>query len=404
MSNTLLTIQMITNEALAVLTNELAYTRGVNRQYDSSFGQTGAKIGDTLNVRKPPRYIGRTGAAVSIEDSTETSVPVKLTTQYGVDMQFSSADYALRIDQFSDRFIKPAVANIANRIDMDGLTLATNATFNTVGTVGTAPVARTLLQAGALLDKNATPKGKGLRSFVMGPDTQVEIVDALKTLYNDQNAVAEQYRTGNMGANVLGFNMSMDQNVLAHTVGPLGGTPLVNGASQTGNTLVTDGWTAASAKRLNNGDVFTIAGVYAVNPQSRQSTGSLQQFVVTADTNSDASGNATIPISPAITPTGQFQNVTAAPADNAAITVVGTAGNAYTCNIAHHRDAFTFACADLPLPGGVHQAARKADAQTGLSIRMVSQYNVSTDQFITRLDLLGGWASLYPEWSTRLVY
>jgi hypothetical protein len=395
---------MITNEALAVLVNELSFTRGVNRQYDDSFAVKGAKIGDTLNVRKPPRYIGRTGQAVNIEDSVETSVPVVLTTQAGVDMQFSSADYSLRIDDFSNRFIKPAMANVANRIDVDGLTLAANATYNAVGTIGTAPTQKTVLQAGALLDMNATPKGSGLRSLVIDPNTQVEVVNTLSTLFNDQKKIGDQYGTGNMGANVLGFNFSMDQNVPIHTTGPLGGTPAVNGAAQTGSTLVTDGWTAAAALRLNKGDVFTIAGVYTVNPQSRALTKNLQQFTVTANVSSDGTGAASIPISPSITPTGQFQNVSASPADNALITVLGTTGQQYTTNIAHHRDAFTLACADLPLPKGVHDAARKSDPQTGLSVRMVSQYNVSTDQFITRLDILYGWAALYPEWSTKLVF
>ena len=404
MANQLLTIQMITNEALAVLVNELSFTRGVNRQYDDSFAVKGAKIGDTLNVRKPPRYIGRTGQAVSIEDSVETSVPVVLTTQRGVDMQFSSADYALRIDDFSDRFLKPAMANVANAIDFDGLTLASNATYNAVGTIGTAPTQKTVLQAGALLDINATPVGSNLRSMVIDPTTQVEVVNTLSTLFNNSGKISKQYDTGRMGVGVLGFNWDMDQNVQIHTTGPLGGTPLVNGAAQTGSTLVTDGWTAAAALRLNKGDRFTIAGVYTVNPQSRAITKNLQQFTVTANVSSDGTGAASIPISPAITPTGQFQNVSASPADNAAITVLGTAGQQYTVNIGHHRDAFTLACADLPLPKGVHEAARKSDPQTGLSVRMVTDYNVSTDQFITRLDILYGWAALYPEWSTAMVY
>jgi hypothetical protein len=404
MPNQLLTIQMITNRALAVLKNQLAFTRGVNRQYDSSFGVKGAKIGDTLNVRKPPRYIGRTGQAISIEDSVETSIPVTLTTQAGVDMQFSSADLTLRIDDFSDRFIEPAIANVANKIDLDGILLMTNAAYNAVGTIGTPPTARTVLQAGALLDKNATPKGSGLRSMVIDPDTQVEVVDTLKTLFNDQNKVASQYRTGNMGANVLGFNFDMDQNIVSHTNGPLGGTPLVNGAAQSGSSLVTKGWTAAAALRLNKGDRFTIAGVFTVNPQSRQSTGTLQQFIVTANVSSDASGNATVPISPAIVATGQFQNVTAVPADNAVITPLGTTGATYHANLGFHRDAITLACADLELPRGVDMAARSVDPDTGLSIRMVRQYSITTDQFPTRLDILYGWAMLYPEWSTAMVW
>lgn len=401
MANTLLTINMITNEALAVLENQLTVTRRVNRQYDDSFGRSGAKIGDTLNVRKPPRYIGRTGQAISIEDSVETSVPLALTTQRGVDIQFSSSDLALRIDQFSERFLKPAMVQVANAIDLDVITLMTNSIYNSVGTPGTALTnGDILLDAGALLDDNATPRGD-MRWAAFGPRSAANVIKGLKSIFNDGKRISDQYDTGNLGP-LYGFGTDMDQNVIKHVVGPLGGTPLVNGASQTGSTLVTDGWTAAAALRLNKGDVFTIAGVFAVNPVSRQTTNQLQQFVVTANVSSDGSGNASIPISPAITPTGQFQNVTASPADNAALTIVGAANTVTEQNMAFHRDAFTLACADLPLPGGVDMAARKSDPQTGLSVRAVRAYNITTDQFPLRLDILYGVAALYPEWACRI--
>jgi hypothetical protein len=393
---------MITNEALAVLVNSLTFTQYVNRQYDDSFGVKGAKIGTTLNVRKPPRYLGRTGQNISIEDSTETSIPVALNTQFGVDIQFSSQDLLLSIDDFSERFLKPAMATVANKIDNDGVTLMANSVYNSVGTPGTALSSGDLiLDAGALLDDNATPRGDSLRSAVFSPKSSAGVIKGLKSIFNDGRSISDQYKTGNLG-NLYGFKTSMDQNIINRTVGPLGGTPLVNGATQTGSSLVTDGWTAAAAARLKKGDVFTIAGVYGVNPQSRVSTNSLQQFVVTADVSSDGSGNATVPISPAITPTGQFQNVTASPADNAAITVVGAAGTVTTQNLAYHRDSITLATADLPLPGGVDMASRKADSQTGLSVRAVRQYNITTDQFPLRLDVLYGWAMLYPEWACRI--
>jgi hypothetical protein len=277
-----------------------------------------------------------------------------------------------------------------------------NSVYNSVGTPGTALSSGDLiLDAGALLDDNATPRGDSLRSAVFSPKSSAGVIKGLKSIFNDGRSISDQYKTGNLG-NLYGFKTSMDQNIINRTVGPLGGTPLVNGATQTGSSLVTDGWTAAAAARLKKGDVFTIAGVYGVNPQSRVSTNSLQQFVVTADVSSDGSGNATVPISPAITPTGQFQNVTASPADNAAITVVGAAGTVTTQNLAYHRDSITLATADLPLPGGVDMASRKADSQTGLSVRAVRQYNITTDQFPLRLDVLYGWAMLYPEWACRI--
>jgi hypothetical protein len=400
MANTLLTMSMITNEALRVLVNSLTFTKRVNRQYDSRFGVEGAKIGTTLNVRKPPRYVGRTGQAISIEDATETQVPVALTTQFGVDMSFSSADLALSIDDFSGRFIKPAIATVANKIDFDGMQLYKTVS-NSVGTPGTVPNAfLTYLQAGVLLDNNATPMD-GERSIVINPLMQATIVDALKGLFQSSNQIKQQYEKGEMGTSA-GFNWYMDQNTAVHTVGPLGGTPLVNGAAQTGSSLVTDGWAALAAARLKQGDVFTIANVFGVNPQNRQSTGALQQFVVTADVSSDGSGNATIPIFPAITLTGAFQTVNALPADNAALTIVGAAAANTPQGMAFHKDAFTLACADLPLPRGVDMAARVSDQQTGLSIRMIRDYNISTDQFPCRLDILYGWKELYPQLACRI--
>lgn len=395
---------MITNRALAVIKNNLAATRFINRQYDSSFAQAGAKIGDTLNIRKPPRFKGRTGNALAVEDAVETSTPLKLTTLRGCDIEFNDVDLLLSIDDFSRRFIEPQVASVVNAVDADVLSLMASSTYNSVNSIGAAPTKRTALLAGAMLDSNGAPKGSGLRGMIVDPYTQVEIVDTLTSLYNDQNKLSQQFRRGNMVDDVLGFDWSMDQNVQKHTVGPLGGAPLVNGAGQTGNTLNTDGWTAAAGLRLNAGDVFTITGVYGVNPQNRQTTGQLQQFVATAAANSDGTGASALAISPAITPTGQFQNVTNAPADNAVITVVGAAGSTYTVNIACSPDAFTLACADLEIPKGVDMAARAQDKDSGLSLRMVRAYDIRTNTRPCRLDILYGVAPLYPEWSTRLAF
>lgn len=386
-----------------VLENNLTFAKFVNREYDKTFkGFGGAKIGTTLNVRKPVRFIGRTGQAINLENLVETQVPVTLTTQFGVDFEVTSTQMTLQIDEFSDRFIKPAVAKIANQIDSDGLSLASTAIYNAVGTPGTTPsTLQTYLSAGALLDKTATPRD-GQRSVVINPDGQATIVGALSGLFNDTTEVSKQYKTGTMGL-TGGLKWSMDQNVANHTVGPLGGTPAVNGANQTGASLITNGWTAAAALRLNQGDIFTIAGVFGVNPQSYQSTGSLQQFVVTANVNSDGTGAATIPISPAIVTSGSGQTVTASPASGALLTVLGAANTVTPQNIAFHKDAFTLACADLDLPkAGIIEGARYSDDQLGMSIRYISAYDVTNDLWISRFDVLYGWAVLRPELACRI--
>jgi hypothetical protein len=398
--NTLLTISMITKEALRILENNLAFTKRVNRQYDDKFAIEGAKIGYVVNARKPVRYVVTTGQALSIQDATETQVPVTLTTQDHVDFQFSSADLALSVDDFKNRFLTPAISALANKIDFSGLSLYSQIS-NAVGTPGTVPnTLLTYLLAGVALDNNAAPQDEE-RHIVITPKMQAYIVDALKGLFQQASEIARQYIKGTMGIS-SGFNWAMDQNCPTHTVGPLGGTPTVNGAGQTGAALITQAWTAAAASRLNQGDVFTVAGVFGVNPQSRQSTGDLQQFVVTAPVSSDGAGAATIPISPSIITSGAYQTVTASPANAAALTILGAANTASPQGMAFHRDAFTLVTADLPVPKGVDMGSRVSDKQLGMSLRMVRAYDINTDQWPCRIDVLYGWATLRPELACRV--
>ncbi len=400
MANTNLTIDMITKESLRILENDLTFAKGVNRQFDDSFGVSGAKIGDTLRIRKPARYTVRTGATLSTQDHTETSVPLQLDTQAGVDISFTSKELALSIDEFADRILKPALASIANKIDYDGLALYKDV-YNTVGTPATVPtVISTFLNGKVKMADDAAPMDDMI-SAVIGAQVEANLVDALKGLMNAPKSIADQYLTGKIGK-VGGMKFSMDQNVNTHTVGPLGGTPLVNGASQTGASLVTDGWTAAAASRLKKGDIFTIANVFHVNPQTRQSTGVLQQFVVTADVSSDGSGNLTAAISPSIVTSGAFQTVNASPADNAALTILGAAAAVSPQHIIYHRDAFVLGCADLPLPGGVDMAARASSSKLGMSVRMVRAYDINNDAFPCRFDVLYGWKTIYPQLACRV--
>src|SRR5436189_3542000 len=278
------------------------------------------------------------------------------------------------------------MANIVNGIDSDGCQLYYDVP-NLVGTPGTAPSTfAAVLAVAQRLNEEAPPMNK--RFLVLDPRANASLVGGLSTLFSKKSALDEQYGSGNM-SDIAGLGVDMDQNVYTHTVGPLGGTPLVNGANQglvqgwsdTG-TLVTDGWTAAAALRLRRGDVFTIANVFAVNPQNRRSTNVLRQFVCLADTSSDASGNLTIPIGPALIYGGAYQNVTITPADNAPLTIVGTASTGYPMALGFHKDAFTFATADLKLPGGVDMAARKV--YKGLSLRLGRSYDINNDGFASR--------------------
>jgi P22 coat protein - gene protein 5 len=385
MANNLLTISKITNEALMVLENELTFTSEVDRNYDDQFAVVGAKIGNTVNVRKPGRFIGTTGPALNVEDFNESSVPVTLSTQFHVDTQFTTQDLALSLDMFSSRVLKPAVAAIANRIDRDGMVMANLNTANIVGTAGTPPTGLiTYLTAGAYLDSEGAPRD-GRRAVIIEPFTSATIVDSLKGLFVPQEAIGEQYRKGLMGRDSAGLNWKLDQNVVSQTFGSWSANTIAINVT-TGTGFLTSGWsqfstlsmTASAASTLNAGDVFTIPGVYAVNPQNRQSYGKLRNFVVMS-TTTVGTGATSVQVSPAIITAGQFQNVSITSTGSQNITAFNNTGVASPQNIMMHRNAFTLAVADLELPDGVHFAGRASDKEIGLSMRVVRQYTINND-------------------------
>ena len=412
MPNTLLTPVMITREALRVLHNNLVFVKAVNRQYSSEFAVSGAKIGSTVNVRKPNRYFVRKGPVMSTQNTTETFVPLTITTQWGVDINFTSAELALSLDDFSKRILTPACARIAAQIDFDGLGLFTDI-YNQVGTPGQTPGTTAgagllqsttpivFLNSGVVLDNNATPRDES-RRILLNPTAMAQSVQGLSGLWNDQETVGEQYKKGVLGK-ALGFEFAMDQNINLFTTGTHGGTPVVSAAGQTGASLLTSGWTAL-ATVLKKGDIFTIALVNGVNPENQQSTGGLQYFVATADVTADAGGLATIPISPSIKLAGTNiadGTVTALPAFGAALTLMsGAASTQFPQNLAYHKYAFTFASVDLPLPGGVDFAAR--ETYDGISMRIVRAFDINNDQMPCRIDVLGGFATLRPELACRI--
>ena len=413
MSNNLLTISKITNEALMVLENELTFTGEVDRNYDDQFAVVGAKIGNTVNVRRPGRFIGTTGPALNVEDFNETSVPVTLSTQFHVDTQFTSQDLALSLDMFSDRVLKPAIAAIANKIDRDGLVMAKNNTANIVGTAGTPPTGLiTYLTAAAYLDSEGAPRD-GRRSCIVEPFTSATIVDSLKGLFMPSAKITSQYEKGLMGTDSAGMKWKMDQNVVNQTFGSYS-TATLACATTTATGFLTSGWASTSTialtattatAGLKQGDVIQIANVFAVNPQNRQAYGSnkLRNFVVTADVTVATSGTTSVTVSPAVITAGQFQNVNlAATSATAVVTPFNNTGVVSPQNIIMHRNAFTVAMADLELPEGVHFAGRASDKELGMSIRVVRQYTINNDSIPTRLDVLYGWAPLYPELACRV--
>jgi hypothetical protein len=420
-ANALQTSAIVTNEVLRIAHNASAFLGNMNTDFADSWTAQ-YKPGATVNARGPVQFTHRSGETANIQDITERTTPVTLQPLLGLDFAVGSTELATSIGNdgkvdkaFKERYLKPAGMKLAAILDSSVATILKNGTHQIVGTPGTPPATfADLLAAGVPLDRMSVPRD-GNRMAAIEPGANASIVAGLSGLFNNQGVLAEQYKTGIVKTGA-GLDLAMSQNVPSHTVGPLGGTPLVNGANQglvnggsTDNpyaattSLLTKGWTAAAAARLNQGDTFTIAGVFSVNPETKASTGVLQSFLVTANFSSDASGNGSVVISPAIIAGGAYQNVTARPADSAAITVTsGAANTTYTQNMVWHRDAITFVSPKQELPGGMDMAYQASMAdEGGVSLRFVRGYDITNNRFISRFDILWGAAVVLPNFAVR---
>lgn len=404
MANDFLTNDIITVAALAVLDNTLNTTKSINREYNDSFRFGGACLGQTLNIRKPPQFIGRLGQAAQIEGIQETYVPLTLAYQRGIDTQVSSQDLVLNIDEYTARILKPQIVRLANLVNQDVCSLALGLN-NSVGTPGTTPTSlNTLWSAKTRLDNEACPMGE--RTTILGPAAEQGLGNALYVTYNPQANISKIYEEGEL-TQVLGTMAKMDQGVYVHTVGTLGGTPVVNGGSQSGSTITMSGW---SSTTLNAGDVLDFGLTFATNPQTFASTGELRGFVVTA-TVSDAGGAITASISPPIIgPGSPLQNVTTLPADQAAVRVFQTASASFSSisgksspqNMMFNKDFGTLACVDLPQPDGTDKSSRMASKKAGISLRYIRDYVALTDQWIQRFDILYGVTVLRQQLGCRV--
>ena len=392
---------MILREATRLWDNSNAFLMNINRQYDDQFAVNGAKIGETLRIRLPNQYTVRTGAAASPQDTGEVSTTLAVATQKGVDVSFNSKDRAMSLDDYSSRVLKPMITYLAADVAQDVMGGVEGGICNMVAnqdgsSLIISPTAQTYLEAGALLDMNSAPMGD--RKVVNSPNTRARVVSTLSGLFNPSQKISAQYVSGQM-QEALGFDWMSDQTVLAHTNGALAqASATVSGAGQTGLNVVV----GALAGGLAKGDVITLGGVNAVNRLTRQDTGALRQFVVTAAV---AAGATSIPIYPAIVPpvggvAVQYQTVTASPANGAAVnpTLSLAASTKFRKNFVFCPEAVTMATADLELPTrGVQEAGR--EVFDGLSMRMITFYNGSTDQWLTRLDILYGYLWIRPEWA-----
>lgn len=406
MSNTIKVQDLIVSEGLRILSNELVFTNKMNRAYEDKFDLTvqDHRVGTSIRIPKPPKYTVRTGFTRQAQNHTEDSVTLTIDTAKGIDTNFTDSELALLIVDpdknmaaWSKRFLKPKMTQLANMIDLDLFARSYVAVPNFVGTPGTTPQTFGVLgDAMQKLDENVAPQDD--RYLIVNPAARNKLADALKGTYTQQ--VSEKALLRGWIPVLADFEMFMSQSVPNHTVGAQGGTPLVNTGSQTGSSLITDGWSNSITGLLKAGDIFTIADVYMVNPVNKQTLPTLQQFVVTADANSDGSGNSTVSIYPSIITSGATQTVNASPANNAPITVVGTASAIYAQNLAFHKDAFAVAFGKLIVPKGTDKAMQKT--HDGITMRYVRDWDNTNAVMEDRLDVYYGAEPLYQEWACRI--
>ena len=401
MANSLLTIDMITRKSLEILENNLVVTRNVNRQYDNSFAVEGAKIGSTLRIRLPDRALVTDGAALQVQDDNEQYTTLAVASQKHIGINFTSAELTMQLDDFADRVLKPRISQLAASVDAD-VASAYKSIYNSVGTPGTTPsTSLVLLQAQQKLNELATPMSP--RYATVNPAANSGLVEGMKGFFNPTGTISRQFKTGMMGEGVLGYDeVNMSQSIGVHTTGNFPASPIVATTVSTQGQATLDISFTSGTKTVLKGDVFTIAGVYSVNPQTRQSTGSLQQFVVTADASVTSGTTMTLSISPALyTAVHALATIDAFPvATSGTITFNGSASTGYPQNLVYHKDAITMATADLLLPQGVDMASRQV--HNGISLRVVRQYDINNDRMPCRVDVLYGYGVIRAAMAARM--
>lgn len=390
MANNILTGDVIVDRMLAKMSEVPTFLDKINTQYDDYFKRRGAKVGDSVRVKVPQRAKIRRGRIADLNPINDQTITVSLDEQIGVDVGATSAELALDIDDFDRDYITPNAPDLVAAIEAAVLRSSMTAIPETVGDYGALDDLTTPMLAGQRLDNNLTPRAG--RIMLLNPSAQVQAVGGLSSLFNDQNKIGQQYRKGQMGTDTLGFDWFQTTLMPTYTRGT-GAGYLVNGASQSGASLIVDTGTGTIVK----GDTFTIAGVYAVHPQTKENLGYLREFTVTAD---HAGGAGTLSITPSLVASGTEQNVSGAPADNAALTIKGTSGTVYGQSLAFAQDAFYFVTADLPVPKGMEVAASRT--WKGITIRYVQGFDITNDMFVSRFDVIYGGGVLRPEQAVRI--
>lgn len=389
MPNTILTPTAVTREALRVLHQKLNFVGNIVREYDDSFAKSGARIGDSLKIRLPNQYVVRTGATLSTQDTTESSVTLQVATQKGVDLNFTSVDLTLSLDDFSKRILDPAMAVLAANIEADALSMYKDV-WQSTWNGGSAATYNLALDTRTILQRSLAPSND--RSALMDPRAMADVVKDTKSLFNDSTSISKQFKEGYMGR-AAGFDWMENTMIPSHSRGASDASYVCNtstGITSGTATITLSGGTGTSVA----GDVFTIAGVFSVHPETKVSTGILQQFVVVTG------GTTAQVVSPTPITSGATQNITIVSAGaSKAVVFLGTASTAVQTSLLFQKEAFAFATADLLMPKGVDFAAR--EVMDGVSMRIVRQYDISNDKFPTRLDVLYGYKTIRPQLAAR---
>jgi hypothetical protein len=398
-ANTLLTIDMITRKALEILENNLVLTRNVNRQYDDSYAVEGAKIGTTLRIRLPDRALVTDGAALQVQDDNEQFTTLTVASQKHIGVNFTTAEMTMQLDDFAERVLKPRISQLAASIDADVANSFLNM-YQAVGTPGTTPSSTAVLLA-AQQKLNEAAAVMSPRYVTVNPAANAALIEGMKGLFNPVSTISSQFKNGMFGEGILGFEeLNMSQSIKQFTTGSRSGAHTITTTVSAQGTS-TIAITGTGTQTIKKGDVFTIGSVFAVNPQTRESTGSLQQFVCTEDVAATGGAYAAVKISPAIyTSSNALATVDSFPQSGATVTFLGGASTQYPQNLVYHKDAIAFATADLLLPQGVDMASRQV--HNGVSMRVVRQYDINNDRMPCRIDVLYGYSVIRPQMGVRL--
>lgn len=409
MANTAVNSTLVTYETVRRFANSLKGVGQFNRQYSPEYAKEGGKIGDTAKIRLEQQFEVSSGEELVEQNLVDRTANLILNRRRHIGMGWSTQEQTIDLDDLRDRYTNPAGDTLASVYDQLAMADVYKAVYNNIGTLGTTPSA-------AITYSNARTKIADLSGplngivAVLTPYSQALIADSVKGYQGPEDRIREAWVEGMFAMGQLGIDKwFLDQNIPRFTSGSAtaAATPLINGAGQTGSSIITDGW-GTSTFNGKKGDTVTFAGTNWLNPLSKENVGALAQFVLTADVAGDGSGNATLSISPSIITSGALRNVSAAPADNAVITYFSMAAGGTQAatvsaqNLVFHRDAFYSAMVDLAKPNAGAEGSVVSSRDLNISLRLVQQYDIQKDRNRSRLDFLAGFAAIKPEWATRV--